>query len=241
MCFILFWLREAQVRIKAVALAIAFLVIPIDTYADVEFSNFNLAVDSVTFNLSGTMPLVQPNDSLDALVFVNPDVSAEPGYVLEERSASTYSFSGTQALEPFGIKTGDSRFGDYFFVKFESNLSTGESISGVVQASFSMTVFNPAAVNVLDVYWGSEDGFTLDTGVLLQTVSLLRGDFDGDGHVTGSDFLAWQRDAGLAGGLSDWQSHYGAKPAPAFSQSVPEPTTTALVLAALCLVAAGCR
>jgi hypothetical protein len=63
----------------------------------------------------------------------------------------------------------------------------------------------------------------------------LLGDFDLDGDVDGFDFLLWQQDLSI-GSLADWETNYGT-PAPlsAASASVPEPTTYALALAALCL------
>lgn len=61
------------------------------------------------------------------------------------------------------------------------------------------------------------------------------GDFDGDGDVDGSDFLTWQRDPGV-GDLALWQSNYGAGTLSAVS-SVPEPSSIALLLAGLTLMA----
>lgn len=66
------------------------------------------------------------------------------------------------------------------------------------------------------------------------------GDFDSDGDVDGSDFLAWQRNDGTLSGLSDWQGSYPAAALAAGSavSAVPEPTSVALIaLSALGLVA----
>jgi len=61
------------------------------------------------------------------------------------------------------------------------------------------------------------------------------GDFDGNGEVDGFDFLEWQRDPSV-GSLADWEANYGiAVTLSAISAAVPEPTTSALALAALCL------
>jgi hypothetical protein len=61
-------------------------------------------------------------------------------------------------------------------------------------------------------------------------------DFDGSGIIDGNDFLVWQRDPSV-GLLSDWEDLYGtAVSLKATSAVVPEPTTMALALAALCLV-----
>lgn len=60
------------------------------------------------------------------------------------------------------------------------------------------------------------------------TVSI-SGDFDIDGDIDGSDFLAWQRNPGV-GILTDWQSNYGSLPLVAASAAVPEPSTALLLL-----------
>jgi autotransporter-associated beta strand protein len=75
-------------------------------------------------------------------------------------------------------------------------------------------------------------------------------DFNGDGIVDGADFLAWQQNAGGAGGqaqgdangdstvnaadLAIWNSHFGGTSAVGAAAAVPEPTSAALVLFAAC-------
>ncbi len=67
------------------------------------------------------------------------------------------------------------------------------------------------------------------------TAPIQPGDFDGNGEVNGFDFLLWQRDPSV-GSLADWEANYGTVATlSASSAAVPEPTTTALALAALCL------
>ncbi len=66
-------------------------------------------------------------------------------------------------------------------------------------------------------------------------LSALPGDFDIDGNVDGNDFLLWQRDPSI-GLLADWEMNYGMVAVlSASSAAVPEPTTSVLALAALCL------
>ena len=65
-------------------------------------------------------------------------------------------------------------------------------------------------------------------------------DFDLDGDIEGDDFLKWQRAESpnplSATDLTMWESGYGtAHPLSATSASVPEPTSSVLALAALCL------
>jgi len=68
------------------------------------------------------------------------------------------------------------------------------------------------------------------------TVPIQPGDFDGNGEVNGFDFLEWQRNPSI-GSLTDWEMNYGmVAPLSATSAAVPEPTTSALALAALCFV-----
>ncbi len=67
------------------------------------------------------------------------------------------------------------------------------------------------------------------------TTPIQPGDFDGNGEVNGFDFLLWQRDPSI-GLLSHWEANYGTVAALSASlAAVPEPTTSALALAALCL------
>ncbi len=66
-------------------------------------------------------------------------------------------------------------------------------------------------------------------------VTLTPGDFDVDGDVDGDDFLLWQSDPSV-GSLADWEENYGTVATlSATAAAVPEPTTTALALVALCL------
>ncbi len=63
----------------------------------------------------------------------------------------------------------------------------------------------------------------------------LAGDFNNDGKVDGEDFLLWQRNPSV-GSLADWEANYGmVATLSAASAAVPEPATSALALAALCL------
>ena len=55
------------------------------------------------------------------------------------------------------------------------------------------------------------------------------GDFNGDGHVDGLDFLEWQRDPSI-GDLADWEANYGTWPPAAASSAVPEPTSAVLLV-----------
>jgi len=67
-------------------------------------------------------------------------------------------------------------------------------------------------------------------------------DFDNDGDVDGFDFLVLQQGLGTiydADDLTDWENNYGfgTVAAATAASSIPEPTTSALALAALCYLA----
>jgi hypothetical protein len=80
----------------------------------------------------------------------------------------------------------------------------------------------------------SIDQFRIITQSTLQFQ--LPGDFDLNGSVDGADFLAWQRgespDPLSASDLADWEANYGtpASPVVAATATVPEPSTSLLVL-----------
>ena len=68
----------------------------------------------------------------------------------------------------------------------------------------------------------------------------LIGDFDLDSDIDGSDFLSWQRgessDPLSANDLADWQANFGAEAGSfAASQTVPEPTSLAMLAISLLL------
>ena len=70
----------------------------------------------------------------------------------------------------------------------------------------------------------------------------LPGDFNRDGSVNGADFLAWQRGEspnplGL-GDLADWQAHYGDVTRSSALSPIPEPSSTATMIAAILLLLA---
>ena len=77
---------------------------------------------------------------------------------------------------------------------------------------------------------GASANFSVDDIYWDAPITVLAGDFDGDGDVDGEDFLEWQRDPSV-GSLADWQTNYGAAPLSANAAAVPEPS--ALVLAGL--------
>ena len=88
-------------------------------------------------------------------------------------------------------------------------------------------------------YSGDEVHVTASSDLFTET----SGDFNGDGVVSGIDFLAWQRGFGSsydAGDLDNWETNYGGGTPllAAAAAAVPEPSALMLALLAL---AFGCR
>ena len=79
---------------------------------------------------------------------------------------------------------------------------------------------------------GGDEEFALAWWFGNPFVSLVDGDFDGDGDVDGQDFLLWQRNPSV-GDLTDWQNYYGFGTLAAVS--VPEPSCLAVLLGVLFL------
>ena len=129
----------------------------------ISISNLQLNTSTDSFDISGTFPGV--------LTFVNPDLSASPGFALQSFiPASSYSFTGSQPLrmgQP-PILIGGDIYGDYFLVAFDSPFAAGEEISGSVNASWEGIAFDPSAVDLLHVEWGGPPG----AGLLLTTVTI---------------------------------------------------------------------
>lgn len=141
--------------------------------AAISVSNFHLTENSVSFDLSGTLPDVTPASFRDALYFVNPNVSADPGFALNSfLRSSMSSFTGTQSLRSSlnPIQTGGSKFGDYFFVAFDNSLVAGEEVAGVVNATWNRRAFDLDAVDFLNVQWGTDPRDIVGQGVQLDTV-----------------------------------------------------------------------
>jgi hypothetical protein len=87
----------------------------------------------------------------------------------------------------------------------------------------------------------------------LETVSLLPGDYDGDGAVNAADYTVWRDHRGSsfaaadgngngtvdAGDYSLWKSRFGTSNA--FATSIPEPQTVILLLIGSCVLFAAAR
>ncbi|HMP80503.1 MAG TPA: PEP-CTERM sorting domain-containing protein [Pirellulaceae bacterium] len=152
--------------------SVGFLTLGSQARSDIVFSDFLITPNSVSFNISGTLPNPAPFFP-DAFYFCNPDINAYPGFSLGFVAASSYSFSGVQPLRPGdGVSGGDAGYGDFFYVAFANNLSVGETVSGHLTASWDSDVFDPSQVTSLDVFWGWNGGLA-NTGTYLASVNVI--------------------------------------------------------------------
>jgi len=135
-----------------------------------------------------------------------------------------------------------------------NNFVTGQAatfrISGSTTTGPTEDLYRNTNSSLFPGYISSQAGFNFEQ--LAGSFTLGNGDYDGDYDVDGDDFLILQRNLGQSvpptedsngDGIADgadlaiWESQFGNTwPAPlTASATVPEPTTSALALAALCL------
>lgn len=107
-----------------------------------------------------------------------------------------------------------------------SFVATGEATDFQM---FETTIDLPEGIRSFDLTFRSGGSASAIGAMFIDDISatllnVVPGDFNGDGHVDGRDFLQWQRNPNV-GHLSDWQANYGI-PVPLFTASsaaVPEP------------------
>lgn len=93
-----------------------------------------------------------------------------PGFALTDfLGADTVDFSGSQSII---VKTGGAFFGDYFFVNFTDSFVANQFVDETVYASWNTNVFDPDAVEELDVRWGATSIFAVGDGILLTSVAV---------------------------------------------------------------------
>jgi hypothetical protein len=160
---------------KTIAALVIACVVHLPEVRAINISHFFLTETSVSFDISGTLPA----PFLNNLNFVNPTVSANPGFALGSFfKASSYSFVGTSYLAEYplwnaeAIQTGNASWGDYFFVSFRNS----QDLLGTITANWSSVAFNPSQVTSLDVYWsdsGSLDPSSITKGTYLTSVQIV--------------------------------------------------------------------
>lgn len=146
-----------------------------NAFAGLLFEDFTLTPRSVSFNVSGSLPDTLPSRSAQTLFFSNPDTNATRKFSLFDFfPAETTAFTGVQDLdsdEPIG--TGAMRFGDYFFINFDTGMTPSENLEGTLTAEWAVDIFDPTVVQSLNIYWGVETpNGSVDEGVFLGTVPI---------------------------------------------------------------------
>lgn len=157
-----------------------------------------------------------------------------------------------------GVLTGYSLLGSGFLAGSHSSLLSGSLTSDPVELSeaelnsalsgslLSLGTVLPAGlteIQFIDTF--SSATFTAEPGTGVNTFALAlaqasSADFNGDGTVSGLDFLAWQRGESPTplsqGDIQLWQSEYALSTVVVGSNSVPEPTSLAALLIGLSML-----
>lgn len=218
----------------------------------------NVVASALTLEVNTTFNTISiRNDSSATFDIDGYTITSETG---DLNFAGWNSFSA-QELDAIDGPDGDSIVGNGVGETWDE---TGGSNDSVLSERFLLgsSVFGPTRVETLGQAFKSGGApqltfeyRTADTGAILEgevvfVTSALSADFDSDGAVDGKDFLAWQRNAGLASGatkaqgdadgngavnaidLAAWESQFGAGSATAAAATIPEPTTGILLLLA---------
>jgi len=136
--------------------------------AQIIISNFLMTSNNLSFDISGTLPNTPPPtvDFSDALYFVNSDPASLPGFARWRGTFVVADFSQFSGLPQIGtsqaVGTGNTDFGDYFYVAFENDLTTGQSIFGTLNATWNSAAFVPERVSTLNVFWGYNENLPVD-------------------------------------------------------------------------------
>lgn len=166
------------------------------------------------WDLQGYMyiPTALPADitfGLLKIVFNDGSADLPPGEILIGQPGP----AANPGIESLPFANSAAPVGEWVFTQ-----ARGVAPAGTVSVSlFALFVDQSAGTVYFDDLQG---GIVEDVGT--------PGDFDGDGAVTGLDFLLWQRNTSV-GNLADWQANYGVGGLAA-AVSVPEPSSVLLVM-----------
>jgi len=204
----------------------------------------NSAIDEIT--LAGYVKGVGTCD------FCNIIGTDAPGFSTATVSRGTVSYNGTLEIEIGGLAAGSgydqlnhilglgvADLGgtlDLLLIDgFAPELGDMFQIISATSVSGTFGTINGAYLGGglgLDVIYGAND-------VTLEVINVPLGDFNMNGIVNGFDYLKWQRGETQNPlnplDLADWEANFGGSLVANSSTTVPEPTTPALALAALCL------
>jgi hypothetical protein len=122
-------------------------------------SDLNITDNSFSVSFAGTLPSDPTPYGEDAILAVNPDQFATPGFMVGNDfvDSGSHTWSGSQSMT--NGRNGGSYYGDYIIFFFDSDLTTNEDITGTFSATWGATNFDPSAVSSLDFYWGTGIGF----------------------------------------------------------------------------------
>lgn len=155
----------------ALALGLSLLAAP-QAEAAVVITNLQLTTTTMSFDVSGTLPDTPPLEGESAILVINPNPLAFPGFELSSTStfASAASFTGSQTLFTNGALSG-ANTGDYIFFIFRDDLQPGAALAGTFSATWASPLIDPAALPSLDFYWGTDsNNLPIEPGVLLSSV-----------------------------------------------------------------------
>ncbi len=120
----------------------------------------------------------------------------------------------------------------------------GTPVDTTLTAAIPLGDFNlSAGISSANLHIGFQGDFTGDATVYVDRIALvdltvIEGDFDGDGDVDTADLAAWQRGESPNGGspadLAAWQNAFNGSAASAALAAVPEPASLALLLLTAC-------
>jgi len=193
-------------------------------------SRLSLQVDPAT----GQIRLANPG-TIDGLDF--------DGYVIESESGSL-NLAGWNSLEAQGI-TGWEEVAPSSNALSEVNLPSSSVVGPGSHISLGSAFSVGGDQDLTFQYNITGDGPRFGTVEYLSFGPPSGGDFNGDGVVDGSDFLAWQRgespDSLSATDLAAWENNFGGAPLVAAVNAVPEPSSALLLVMAVAPCLARCR
>ncbi len=148
-------------KLKKIAIAISILpFLSLESLAAISITNFSITENSVSFDISGTLPpvgdfIIYPTPVRNKIYFVNHDLYADPGLVIGNWAATNSAYTG--AIPMLNGIAGDPSNRDHFYFVFDA-LDHDDDLSGTVTATWSSTVFDPSIFSRLDVLWGDYYG-----------------------------------------------------------------------------------
>lgn len=183
-----------------------------DVSFDVNIDFYEIVSDGGALSVAGwTQSLDDRNlDAIDG-----PDVGGVAGNSPGEGWDQAGGSNANQLVEQFLREEG-------------SIIPAGAEI--ILGNAFNTSIFGAGNDGDLEFSFGYNGG-SLAGGLVEYLSASLPGDFNGDGAVTGRDFLLWQRNPSV-GSLAVWQAAYNGGALTANATAVPEPTTVILLTVA---------